>query len=59
MPAIEYLSSWLQIPEALSAVTFLALANGAGDVITAFVASSSADAISYNIGASYGSGLVI
>jgi hypothetical protein len=33
------MTEWLSIPESLSAVTFLALANGAGDVITAFAAS--------------------
>jgi len=35
----------------------LALANGAGDVITALVSSKTSDGISYNIGALYGAGL--
>jgi sodium/potassium/calcium exchanger 6 len=57
-PAIAYISEWLKMPEALAAVTLLALANGAGDVITALVASGSAGGLSYNIGAIYGAGLV-
>ena len=40
-PAISYISEVLELSEALSAVTLLALANGAGDVITALVASGS------------------
>ena len=43
----------------MAAVTLLALANGAGDVITAVVASGTSDGLSYNIGALYGAGLVI
>ena len=46
------------MPEALAAVTLLALANGAGDVITAIVASGTSDGLSYNIGAIYGAGFV-
>ncbi len=57
-PSIAYISEWLKLPEALAAVTLLALANGAGDVITALVASGSSDGISYNIGSIYGAGLV-
>jgi sodium/potassium/calcium exchanger 6 len=56
-PAITFISKWLNLSEALSAVTLLALANGAGDVITALVASGTDDAISYNIGSLYGAGL--
>jgi hypothetical protein len=48
---------YLKISEALAAVTLLAVANGAGDVITALVASNSDDGISYNIGSLYGAGL--
>lgn len=58
-PAIAYLSEWLNLPEALAAVTLLALANGAGDVITALVASGTSGGLSYNIGSIYGAGLVI
>lgn len=36
---ITYASEALELSEALAAVTLLALANGAGDVITAIVAS--------------------
>ena len=43
--------------ESLAAVTLLAIANGAGDVITALVASGTNDGISYNIGSLYGAGL--
>ena len=37
----------------------LAFANGAGDVLTAIVASDSKEGISYNIGALYGAGLFV
>ncbi len=57
-PSISYISEWLGLSEALAAVTLLALANGAGDVITALVASGSEGGLSYNIGAIYGAGLV-
>jgi sodium/potassium/calcium exchanger 6 len=43
--------------EAFAAVTLLAIANGAGDVITALVASGTSGGISYNIGSLYGAGL--
>jgi len=35
------------------------LANGAGDVITALVAGSSAGGVSYNIGSLYGAGFFV
>lgn len=57
-PAITFISEYLELSEALAAVTLLAVANGAGDVITAFVASGSSNGLSYNIGAIYGAGLV-
>ena len=41
----------------MAAVTLLAVANGAGDVITALVASGSDDGIAYNIGSLFGAGL--
>lgn len=47
----------MKFSEALAAVTLLAVANGAGDVITALVASGTSGGISYNIGALYGAGL--
>ena len=43
----------------MGAVTLVALANGAGDVITALVAGSSAGGVSYNIGALYGAGFFV
>ena len=58
-PAIVYLSEWLGLSEALAGVTLLAFANGAGDVITAIVASESDDGVAYNIGALYGAGLFV
>ena len=45
--------------EAFAAVTLLALANGAGDVITAIVASGAPGGVSYNIGALYGAGFFV
>lgn len=45
--------------DAFAAVTLLALANGAGDVITAIVASGAPGGVSYNIGALYGAGFFV
>jgi len=56
---ITIISDALNFSNALSAVTLLALANGAGDVITALVAGSSPGGVSYNIGALYGAGLFV
>jgi solute carrier family 24 (sodium/potassium/calcium exchanger), member 6 len=60
-PGITYISETLKLSDSLSAVTLLALANGAGDVITALVASGKggATAVSYNIGSIYGSSLFV
>lgn len=58
-PGIVYLSERLQLSEALAGVTLLAFANGAGDVVTAIVASDSKDGISYNVGALYGAGFFV
>ena len=58
-PAIVYLSEWMGLSEALAGVTLLAFANGAGDVITAIVASESDEGVAYNIGALYGAGLFV
>ena len=38
-PSISFISDWLGLSEPMAAVTLLAFANGAGDVITALVAS--------------------
>jgi len=58
-PAVVFLSKYLQISDALAGVTLLAFANGAGDVITALVASDSKEGVSYNVGALYGAGLFV
>ena len=58
-PSITYISEWLKLPEALAAVTLLALANGAGDVITALVASGTSGGLSYNVGSIYGAGFFV
>lgn len=58
-PAIVYLSEYLNLSESLAGVTLLAFANGAGDVLTAIVASDSKEGISYNVGALYGAGLFV
>jgi len=52
-------SETLGLSESLAAVTLMALANGAGDVITALVSGSGAGGVSYNIGALYGAGLFV
>ena len=56
---IQKISDFLKFSESLSAVTLLAFANGAGDVITSLVASGSEGGISYNIGALFGAGLFV
>ena len=43
----------------MAGVTLIAFANGAGDIITAFVAAGSPDGISYNIGSLYGAALFV
>ena len=56
---ISQISDWLGFSESLAAVTLLAFANGAGDVITALVAGDTEGGVSYNIGALYGAGLFV
>ena len=56
---ITICSDTMGLSDAVAAVTLLALANGAGDVITALVSGSSAGGVSYNIGALYGAGLFV
>lgn len=58
-PAIVYLSKYLKLSQSLAGVTLLAFANGAGDVITAIVASGSPGGVSYNVGALYGAGFFV
>jgi sodium/potassium/calcium exchanger 6 len=57
--SLTYIQEYLKISEALAGVTILALANGAGDVVTAIVASGSSEGVSYNIGALFGAGLFV
>lgn len=56
---ISKISDALGFSESLAAVTLLAFANGAGDVITALVAGDTEGGVSYNIGALYGAGLFV
>ena len=58
-PGIVFLSKKFKFSEALAGVTLLAFANGAGDVITAIVASGSPEGVSYNVGALYGAGFFV
>ena len=58
-PAIVYLCEYFKLSESLAGVTLIAFANGAGDVLTAIVASDSKEGISYNIGSLYGAGLFV
>lgn len=57
--SITYITEYFKMSEALAGVTLLAMANGAGDVITALVSSESAEGVSYNIGALFGAGLFV
>ena len=57
--SIVYITKWLNISEALAGVTLLAMANGAGDVVTALVSSESTEGVSYNIGSLFGAGLFV
>ena len=54
-----YITKWLKFTEALAGVTLLALANGAGDLITAVVSSDGEEGVNYNIGALFGAGLFV
>lgn len=56
---ITFITEYFELSEAMAAVTLIALANGAGDVITAIVASGSDGGVSYNIGALYGAGFFV
>ena len=56
---IQEISDKLGLSESLAAVTLIAFANGAGDVITALLAGSEPGGVAYNIGALYGAGLFV
>lgn len=58
-PSIVYIKEAFGMSEAMAGVTLLALANGAGDVVTAIVASGSSEGVAYNIGALFGAGLFV
>ena len=58
-PGIVFICEYLELSESLAGVTLIAFANGAGDILTAIVASDSKEGISYNIGSLYGAGLFI
>lgn len=58
-PGIVYICEYLKLSESLAGVTLIAFANGAGDILTAIVASDSKEGISYNIGSLYGAGLFV
>jgi sodium/potassium/calcium exchanger 6 len=57
--ALIYITKWLKFSEALAGVTLLALANGAGDLITAVVSSDGEEGVNYNIGSLLGAGLFV
>jgi len=57
---MEYLRDYFHISETLAGVTFLALANGAPDVMVSFSAGSlDSDGISLSLGALFGAGLFV
>ena len=57
--SIEFIVKKYKMSDAIAGVTLIALANGAGDVVTAIVSSGSSDGVSYNIGALFGAGLFV
>lgn len=59
IPSLEAVKVRFEISEIMAGVTLLAFGNGAGDVLTALVASSYPGGIDYNIGATMGAGFVI
>lgn len=56
---ITKISTWLNFSQSLAGVTLLAFANGAGDVLTAIVASDSEGGVFYNVGSIFGAGLFV
>lgn len=58
-PSITYIKEYMNLSDAMGGVTLLALANGAGDVITAIVAAGSTEGVAYNIGSLFGAGLFV
>jgi sodium/potassium/calcium exchanger 6 len=58
-PALTYLSDKMNMSQNLAGVTFLALGNGAPDVIASIVASDDSEGIEFSIGALIGAGVFI
>lgn len=59
VPALLFVSQYFGFSEAFAGVTLLAMANGLGDVATAFVASTSEEGVSFVVGSLYGAGLFV
>ncbi|CAD8189055.1 unnamed protein product [Paramecium octaurelia] len=59
IPSLEAVKVRFEISEIMAGVTLLAFGNGAGDVLTALVASSYPGGIDYNIGATMGAGFFL
>ena len=57
--AIQSIADNLNMSDSVAAITLLAAANGAADMMTVLIASDTEDGISYNIGTLYGSGLFV
>jgi sodium/potassium/calcium exchanger 6 len=58
-PALTYLSDKMNMSQNLAGVTFLALGNGAPDVIASIVASDDSQGIEFSVGALIGAGVFI
>lgn len=59
-PSLSYLAlDYFKMSENVAGVTFIAIANGANDVIVALISGSGEGGVSYNIGALFGSGLFV
>ncbi|CAD8070686.1 unnamed protein product [Paramecium sonneborni] len=59
VPSLEAVKVKFEVSEIMAGVTLLAFGNGAGDVLTALVASSYPGGIDYNIGATMGAGFFL
>lgn len=57
--AIQYIVKKFKMGDAIAGCTLIALANGAGDVVTAIVASGGEDGVAYNVGALFGAALFV
>lgn len=59
VPAVLFLCEYFKLSQSFGGVTLLALANGLGDVTTAFVASTHSEGVYYIAGSIYGTGLFV